>query len=214
MEASTAIARWPDRDSEAIARICRDGAGLVDLWEASPRRIEDNEPHTGELIDALFPGNPLLCCGWSRHRFETRPRCQWHKLEELQLIVPNPMTARTGVTRTGKESAHTLANTGPRRFLVVEQDSGTIDQQAAILTHLATRAPLAMAVHSGGKSLHGWFFCADVPETVIRPFMEYAVTLGADPATWTRSQFVRMPDGQRDRGNCQAVFYFNPQVLR
>src|SRR5690349_17937377 len=32
----------------------------------------------------------------------------------------------------------------------------------------------------------------------------YAVSLGADPATWTRSQFVRMPGGRRDNGKVQG----------
>src|SRR5205823_15123202 len=45
------------------AAIGRDGGGLVDLWEVSPIRLEDNAAHTEALIDALFPGNPLLCCG-------------------------------------------------------------------------------------------------------------------------------------------------------
>ena len=30
------------------------------------------------------------------------------------------MTTRTGLTQDGKESEHTLSNTGDRRFLVVE----------------------------------------------------------------------------------------------
>jgi len=65
------------------------------------------------------------------------------------------MMARTGRTREGKESAHALETTGPRRFLVIEQDSGRIDEQAAVLLHLVERAPLAVAVHSAGKSIHG-----------------------------------------------------------
>ena len=78
----------------------------------------------------------------------------------MQFIVPSPMTARTGHTQDGKESEHTLENTGPRRFLVVEQDAGTVDEQAAILFHLAKLRPMALAPHSGSKSLHGWFYCA------------------------------------------------------
>ena len=42
-------------------------------------------------------------------------------------------------------------------------------------------------------------------EDRLRRFMNYAVSLGADPATWTRSQFVRMPDGARDHGKRQTV---------
>jgi hypothetical protein len=124
------------------------------------------------------------------------------------------MTARIGQTQEGKESAHALSITGPRRFLVIEQDGGTIDEQAAVLLHLAERAPLAMAVHSGSKSIHGWFYCVGETEERLRGFMQYAVSLGADRATWTRSQFVRMPDGRRHDGAPQAVYFFNPTVLK
>ena len=65
-----------------------------------------------------------------------------------------------------------------------------------MLLHLAKVAPLVLAVHSGGKSLHGWFYCAGQPEEKWLHFMRYAVSLGADPATWTRSQFVRLPEGR------------------
>jgi hypothetical protein len=132
----------------------------------------------------------------------------------MQLIVPSPMTARTGVTQEGKESAHSLANTGPRRFLVIEFDTGSMDQHAARLLHLGGKAPMALAIHSGGKSLHGWFYCAGQAEERLLRFMRYAVALGADPATWTRSQFVRMPDGTRDNGKRQAIFFFNPGVVQ
>jgi hypothetical protein len=151
------------------------------------------------IIDVLFQGDLLLCCGKSNSEFATRSREEWRgTLAGQQLIMPSPMISRTGLTQDAKESEHCLANTGPRRFLVIEQDKGTIDEQAAILLHLAERAPLALAVHSGGKSIHGWFYCQGQPEERMRYFMRYAVTLGADPATWTRSQFVRMPDGTRE----------------
>ena len=92
----------------------------------------------------------------------------------MQLIVPSPMTARTGRTQEGKVSEHTLENTGPRRFLVIEQDTGTVDEQAAVLLHLAEHAPLALAVHSGSKSIHGWFYCEGKREERLRVFMRYA----------------------------------------
>ena len=71
-----------------------------------------------------------------------------------------------------------------------------------------------LAVHSGGKSIHGWFYCAGQVECRLRRFMENAVSLGADRALWTRSQFVRMPDGTRENGNRQCVYFFNPEVLK
>jgi hypothetical protein len=206
---------WPNVNTEQREAIIGTGYGLADLSESSPWRIEDNEQHTEEIIDRLFPGNPLLGVGASNSVFTTRTREELRgTLAGLPLIVPSPMTARTGRTQDGHESEHTLDNTGPRRFLVIEQDTGTADEQAAVLLHLAERAPLTLAVHSGSKSIHGWFMAAGQPDELLRRFMRYAVTLGADRAMWTRSQFARMPDGTRDNGNRQTVYFFNPEAIR
>lgn len=210
-----AVPKWPAVNQEQREAIIRDGPGLADLWDASPVRFENNDSRTEEIVDVLFPGNPLLCCGWSAHKFDTRPREEWRdELCRLQLIVPSPMTAPAGTTQDGRESKHTLNNTGPRRFLVIEFDQGSFDDHAAILAHLAEFGPLVLAVHSGNKSLHGWFHCSGRNEEKLHRFMRYATTLGADPATWTRSQFVRLPDGRRDTGARQAVLYFNPKPIQ
>jgi len=214
-------ASWPLRNDERIEAViaASEVCGLVDLWEASPMRFED-APATEELIDALFPGDPLLCCGLHvKHDYGTGTREEWRgQLARQQFIVPSPMTAEEGHRKTdGKPSLRTLENTGPRRFLVIEFDHGTFDSHAAVLWHLARLAPLVMAVHSGGKSLHGWFACAGADEETLLRFMRYAVALGADPITWTRCQFVRMPDGLRRRPDAfpvrQQVFHFNPHNL-
>jgi hypothetical protein len=212
---SQAVSKWPAVNQDCLEAILRNGPGLCDLWEASPIRIEDNESHCETTVDALFPGNPLLCCGLSSSVFDTKPREAWSgELAGLQLIVPSPMAAIEGMTKEGKPSRHTLNNTGPRRFLICEFDSGTTDEHAAMLLHLATIGPLVLVVHSGGKSLHGWFYCAGQPEDKLLRFMRYAVSIGSDPATWTRSQFVRVPDGTRDNGSRQTVFYFNPKPIK
>jgi hypothetical protein len=207
---------WPGVDRESRAKIIAGGGSLATLWEMSPVRLDDNRRHTEALVDALFPGNPLLCCGKSNSFFDTRTRSEWRgQLRELALIVPSPMMVQTGKTQNGKESAHALSNTGPRRFLVIEQDNGSVDEQSAILLHLATKqAPMVVALHSGGKSIHGWFYCAGQSEERLREFMRYAVSLGADSATWTRSQFVRLPDGTRENGERQTVYFFNPGALK
>lgn len=212
--ASTPIPAWPPVNTEQCEAIIATGLGLVDLWEAAPARFEDNDSDAEEIIDALFPGNPLLCVGENSYRFLTRRREDLRGLlARMQFIVPSPMSRRTGHTQDGKESEHCLENTGQRRFLVIEQDGGNADEQSAILLHLAERAPLALALHSGSKSIHGWFAAAGQPEDRLGQFMRYAVSLGADRSTWSRSQFVRMPGGTRDNGNPQTVYFFNPKVV-
>lgn len=84
---------------------------------------------------------------------------------------------------------------------------------ASLIHHLATYVCPVLVVHSGGKSLHGWFPCAGIEENILQRFMRYAVQIGADRATWTRCQFVRMPAGLRDNGKRQKVVYFNPEAL-
>jgi hypothetical protein len=206
--------KWPPVNQEQRQAAIRDNGGLADLWELSPIRIEDSRAHTEEIIDRLFPPDSLLCCAKSKSEFDTRPRQDWRgKLTQMQLIVPSPMSAATGFTKDGKKSKHTMANTGPRRFLVVEFDSGTTDEHAALLMHLAKYAPLVCVIHSGGKSLHGWFLAAGRPDAKVEKFFRYAVSLGADPATWTPCQFVRMPDGTRDNGKPQTVYFLNFQPL-
>jgi hypothetical protein len=219
---------------DLIEAVAHTGNGVVDLWEASPVRLASNEPKTDEIIDLLFPGNPLLCCGWTRHRFDTRARKCWYKLHDLQFIVPNRMSAPRGLTQQHKWSAHARSNTGPREFLIVEFDfdasnsteearllerlaTGGRDVRdlcAALLLHLAEKAPLTLAVHSGGKSLHGWFYCGDVPEEKVWRFFSYAISLRADRASWTPSQFARMPDGLRGNGRRQTVYFLNPEVVK
>jgi hypothetical protein len=206
---------WPALNREQREAVIQEFE-LVDLWEMSPIKFRDKKPHTEPIIDLLFSGNPLLCCGKGQAEFDTKPRSKWRgELSRQQFIVPSPMIAWKGKTQQGNDSAHALKSTGPWRFLVIEQDIGTVDEQAAVLWHLASRAPLALVVHSGGKSIHGWFYCSGQDEEkVLRPFMRYAVSLGADTSTWTKSQFVRMPDGTRADGKPQAVYFFRPEVVK
>jgi hypothetical protein len=208
--------KWPAVD-EAKRRgvIEAENFTLADLWDASPIACTRDSTDAEFFADELFPGNPLLCVGYSSQVFRTEPRESFRgSLHEMSLIVPSPMSAPVGVRkRDGKLSAHTLDNTGPRRFLVTEFDSGTPDEQVSIIHHLSGFAPLVLVLSSGGKSLHAWWRCWDASTDTQRKFFRYAVTLGADPATWTRSQFVRLPQGWRmDKNRHQEVFFFDHEA--
>jgi len=206
--------KWPEVNTAKRQGIIQDEAfALADLWDASPISCTRDSTDAEFFADQLFPGNPLLCVGFTKARFMTAPREEFRgKLSGLSLIVPSPMSSLTGKRKSdGKESAHTLANTGPRHYLVTEFDHGNPDEQAALLWHLRKFAPVVMVLSSGGKSLHGWWDCAGVDESITGRFMRYAVSIGADPATWCRSQFVRLPQGWRaDKAKRQEVYFFNP----
>jgi hypothetical protein len=157
-------------------------------------------------------------------------------LHKFPLLVPSPMIAKTGLTKDNRESGRCLSNTGPRRFLVTEFDFKRLNDKgertkyadlidlweahsisvqdacAAIILHLAQYGPLVMVVFSGNKSLHSWWYCAGESEdegSRLNKFMRYAAMLGADPATYTRSQFVRMPGASRADGRKQTIHYLD-----
>ena len=170
-----------------------------------------------DVLPLLYDPGELVCSGKYTAAAITEPvESLLEAPEGRQFIVPNPMTAPTGVNSAGEVSARCLNNTGPRRYLVIENDLLDKSTQVLILTHLAAVAPLVLVVDTAGKSLHGWFHVAGTPEPRLRLFMHYACTLGADPHTWTRCQWVRMPGGSRPRAEGfarQPIIYFNKEAL-
>jgi len=81
-----------------IEAVAHTGNGLVDLWEASPVRLNSNEPNTDKVIDLVFPGNPLICCGWTRHQFDTRARTHL-----VQAASPTVHCAKSNDNATGSD---------------------------------------------------------------------------------------------------------------
>jgi hypothetical protein len=163
------------------------------------------------FLEHLLGSDALICWGIGVSHFGTLPLADVDHgfLRAAEFIVPNAMSALEGKRKSdGEMSAHTLDNTGPRQNIVVEFDDGaTLDEQAARHIWLSEFRDLRMVVFSGSKSLHGWYRATD--ETADRKFMEEAVRLGGDPKTWLKSQFVRMPNGQRENGTIQRVEFFD-----
>lgn len=125
-----------------------------------------------------------------------------------ELIVPNPMSKPFGTTQDGRQSPRCTGNAvspSERTYWVVEFDknpdgsSGVpLDSQARRLLWLAGKMRLVMVVHSGSKSLHGWFSPVDdVARQTIPAWCALAVEIGADPATFRPEQLVRFPWGVR-----------------
>ena len=198
--------RWPEVDWDRIK--------ALESW--SPAAL--NPPTATQALQAMFPGDPLVCVGASTNRCFTEKLSDFSDLECAQFVVPSPMSARYGVPRSGgRRSARTLDNTGPRKYLVIEcdftpeqaADIGRTTQEAclAVISHLSAYEDLVCVVDSAGKSVHGWFVARGEPIS----FMQYAVALGADKKTWTKNQLVRLPGGLRDNGKRQEILFWNPQ---
>lgn len=184
----------------------------ADLWERSPIRIDEGFSQL-YCLRALFPDpQGLVCVGKSTFEFHTARIDQFRDLTQCAFIVPCYMTKRKGLTQDGKPSMHCLDNCGPRRFVVCDFDEPGADQHASIIWHLKDLAKLIMVVHSGKRSLHAWF---QMPEDREPHFWEVALGFGADPALMrNRSSFVRMPQGTRDNGSRQLVFYFDEEGIK
>lgn len=210
--------KWPGSKPDTRACVLAEipSFGLYDLWEKSPWKPKSARSHTRELLGWLFPGDPLLCCGKSKYEFDTRLLSEWADadLSKRQFVVPSPMIARRALATTGKMSAHALAGTGPRRFLVVDfDDLAGLDVHAAAAWALGARLPLVMVLMTGGKGLHAWYAVRGKSEAELERFYCLGCVFGGDPRLWLRSQFARMPDGLRDNGEEQRVIYFNGRAV-
>jgi len=202
---------FPKASAEVLSRIQR--ADLREAARISPVRLPDAET----AIDCLFPGDPLLCLGTAPWSCAVRSRSEWRgRISNHPFIVPSEMTAKTALNMNGKESARCYGNTGPKIYQVVEFDEkvsdGSFEHQLGRIYRLSEILPVAMILHSGGKSLHAWFPVWELTQKEQLDFFSAACILGADPATWVRCQLVRVPGGRRDSDTVQICFYLDPDA--
>lgn len=197
---------WPAFNAQGWAR----RIAFTPLFDFTPLSISAEA-----AIDALFPGDPLLCCATNTRAAVTQPRAAWRGFESAQqFIVPNPMRAHSGHTTEGRISHRCNDNACHHRtYIVVEFDLGTPTEQACVLSSLSSPAtPLVMVVWSAGKSFHGWFHVGALNEYHQLRFFRLAAALGADASLWDRSKLVRFPGGRRSPANLiQTIHFFQPK---
>jgi hypothetical protein len=188
------------------------------LSKRSPGRISLPMRAPRFYLRHLFHPGELVCVATGKQDALTAALESWtpDRLERAAFVVPSPMSALRGKRKNGGGMGiRTRDNTGSRRYLVVESDKGLgWDEQASILWHLAKHRLLVLVVHSGGKSLHGWFWVEGCTDEELEPFFTLARRLGADERLWWKEQLVRMPDGLRDGRTRQRVVYFDPAAIK
>jgi len=185
---------------------------LEDMFEDSPHRLFDSKP--AEIINMLFHPNELVCCG-SVRKFRALPAKEWLSVSDIgDQVVPNPSRVKVGTNMQGRPSQHCRDATGRRKYIVVESDDESLsfDEKASVLRYLRDRAgaELKMVVHTGGKSLHGWFKSTG-DSHLDWEFMRVACLLGADRRMWLPEQLARTPNAVRlSNGAEQKCYHFDP----
>jgi len=193
-------AAMPKRDAadpRLIERVDALNFGVAGLAARSDEIPEDGR----KVLNILYPNNPFICIGFSVSDFHTKRLSEWLKapLDGAQYLAPNPMRAESMEKPDGSltKKCHELVLA--RWYLAVEFDNGSLDQQVTRLAWLGSKRggglPLAIVTFSGSKSMHGLYRAIGTHERRLAMFYDTAISLGADPALWTPSQFTRMPQG-------------------
>lgn len=203
-------------DTEAIIDMLFPGNPLLCVAKAKPAdaATAPREAFRGKLASsALIVPSPMSALTGLTQDGRESVRCLSNTGPRRFLVIemdfkvtsPEKLTTLEGDALEAARTVNALLATGlPSQDLC-----------AALLWHLTTvhGGRLVAVVHSGGKSLHGWFDVRGVDDAALDSWFRVAVRLGADPATFCPCQLVRLPEGRRENGAPQHVVYFNPSAL-
>jgi hypothetical protein len=181
----------------------------------------DRTATTAAILAALFGPDEFIAL---KPRNQCSPeRCKVRELPTrfatsgtpFQFVSSSPITGRLEMTQDGKRSYGALGCFTVQRFVVIEFDSASPQEQFARLLWLKEKAghhsPMVMMLKSGQKSTHAWFL--PTSEAVADQLKTAGVKLGADPAAMRIHQPVRCPNQRRDNGNPQEVLWLAPPSI-
>jgi hypothetical protein len=180
-------------------------------WEQLKELVKSDRPHVGEArlpkaigVDAsqavigLFPANRFLMMTPKHNFHPIMLRDDWlagkgeFNVSSISFVSSN-YCSRSDADGTSFEAFEGI----PRRWIVVEDDTLTLEQQYWIHRRVAKRFEnLGCVCWSGGKSIHGWYFVEGWPEENCFELYAKAVSLGIrDINQWRICQQVRLPGG-------------------
>lgn len=206
-----------------------DGAGVADLWELSPFRI-DWEPGPLDsitLLESLYtPEDCLFIGGVYDKSVETVER-QLTRIRAGNVaahIIPNPVDGKQHASASGEPSCRCDHAVIDHRFCVVEFDVMPKPDQLAFWYSIIAGQLLHVAclIDSGGKSIHAWLR-VNLPDAtawdhhirhgLYHPDTGRMTILGADRACQNPSRLSRLPGHYREeKGNWQRLLYLNPDA--
>ena len=149
----------------------------------------------GVFITRFWKPTDIICLGT---RYESKGHLYYANLDHIRKMhfsnspeQTSPMTFRE---IDGKRRSENIIE---RRYMVLEMDDSPIQHQWNVLMAINTHiTPLLMVVHTGGKSLHGWFHNSAL-FTENKDFYEH---LGYDESSFKRLQLCRTPGVMRTIG--------------
>jgi hypothetical protein len=182
----------------------------LDKDEALPKPVRLS---VKQAILGLFPDDGYLML---------TPKRNWHPIMMRDEWLANYSKVRPRVCERSFISSNYLSRDDAncsydgmdgveRRWLVIEGDSGTLEQQLWIHKQLAKLHHLCCVCYSGNKSLHGWYFVEGYSEGQWFELYAEAIGLGiSDCNTWRICQPVRLPNGlNRATGKKQTILLWN-----
>jgi hypothetical protein len=204
---------WPECNRDLIREVMEKTDPVFDGETSTGLRPGDVLPH-------LFRSGELVCTGADSERATVRPLDDvLTDAECLQFICVNPMRGSLAVNLTGHPSARCQNNVMVRRYLVAEFDDAALTkrQQAQLASSLGHLAPLVMAVDSGGKSVHAWYFVESLSRQNQTRFFMMCCLIGADRTRWDICGWLRMPGGLRVKADDsrvrQRILYWNGDAI-
>lgn len=202
-----------------------DGIGEVDVWEASPIRVDwPPEQDTVELLARLYAPDDILFIG-DRYDVQVKPVADW--LADFRAgqsipphVIPNPLTGVAALTKDGRPSFRADACVKSFRFAVAEFDG--LSREDQLRFWWAVNLPLCVLIDSGNKSLHAWIRIDGIQaaEQWTRLVEEqlygrYLVPLGCDAACRNEARLSRMPGHFRtENKRWQRILFLAPEGRR
>lgn len=191
-----------------------------DLRALSTAPLPDD---SASFLRSIFFPDDWVNLGFSKKRTATLTLSDWLStpdFDKTELLVPNRMTSKVGITSSGKTGRpRTQSNTSHRKWVIIDFDTPPKEWQPSLIMELATFCGdlPAVIVSTGNKGYHCWFCNNGASTDAITEFECKAIKLGADRVFMgehSRMQLCRLPQAiRKENGKLQELLMWNPSVI-